>query len=585
MTQRNQPCLFTLACVIAAALGTFVSSARAERAPLSSEQFAALLRQLVQESVPIVEYIAQRKFKTSPKVVVGDVPAATRSLANDFFVQLKAKAPEIDGSTLRAYAEHMALEMLPSIVGKYGMQDQTLYLFPEHLHENVDARDIDPASLPEMIRLVLIHELSHALHDQHLSLSTQLLAAMTNASQHTAYSTVLEGFATYVEERSAALLGISEETQRALLIKRVDARMLSDEGYRVNLQAEQYLTGAKFFHEIYRREGDAGVWRHLTNPPKDSDYITRIAESKDGKESIERRDLTPALSQLNAAFTGRGYVSVLKDLRGVQLAAYLGPRFKDPRQWLFGGAEIRAHLKRNEEDRFILFLLLRGLNSTVAADMEKGALDQFLANMRSLDKEGISKTHRSFNHQNSKVNLITYPHKHGNRVMQIATIFVRHGLTCALAVTRDSLFSEAEMLALTHSAAVSIEALFQKPLPSDASPPAPAAVAALKGTMPLKELKTMLSMRFSEREILDALAKRPLGERLDAQAQQELASAGATPAILAKAAAPQPAATTEKSEIKAPPEPMAQPRIPAPAIPKLIKFEITERDLEALKKR
>ncbi len=570
------------ACKLIVILGLFFfSSARAERAPLSAEQFAALLRQLVQESIPIVEYIAQRKFRAPPKVVIGDNAAATRSLAEDFLLQLRIRAAEVDGATLRAYAGQMASELIPSTVGKYGISDKTLYILPEHLHRAVEAQGISPSAMPELLRLVLIHELSHALHDQYFCLTTQILTSLGNMSQHTAFSTILEGFATYVEQRSAAFLGISEKTQRALLIKRVDKVGVMKEAYSMNLMAERYLIGAKFFHEIYRSEGDAGVWRQLANPPKDSDYIFRIAESTEESERIPRRDLTPALNELNTAFTGRGYTCTIQDLRGVQLAAYLGPRYKDHLGTRLWGAEITAQLIRNDEDRLIFFLLMRGINNTVVEDLEKGALDQFVADMRSLDKKGVNKTHRSFNYQNSNVNMVTYPHTVGNRVAQIAVIYVRHGLSFAMAVTRDALFSDAELLALTHSAAVSVEALFQKPLPATHTP-ARTAVITPRGRMSLKELKTMITMRFSEHEILDALAKRPLAETLDAKAQQQLGSLGATPAIIAKAAKPAPA--TAQSEPAGGQQQPAPPRIPAPAIPKLIEFEITERDLEALKK-
>lgn len=204
------------------------------------------------------------------------------------------------GTVLRALqlVDLEPAKILPNLISLY--ESQVLAFYDPHAHVYYSIRQLPklPDTMtavadPEMMEeTVMVHELMHALQDQHFALSEREKALMRDADANLAYHAVLEGEAVLVmvahmlkksnvdfEEvvRDDAMLGMMTSAVQA------DTMMSgSTPRYFAEMLKFPYLEGLKFVIEAYRRGG----WRELDrlhqSPPKSTreilhpeDYFSR----------------------------------------------------------------------------------------------------------------------------------------------------------------------------------------------------------------------------------------------------------------------------------------------------------------------
>src|SRR4029453_8963832 len=85
------------------------------------------------------------------------------------------------------------------LLGKYGFVDGTVYLLAGNVRPLFKLCDTDEKQLPAIVKLVVAHELTHALQDQELDLKTTL-AAIKNVDASLAISAAIEGQAVFVQD-------------------------------------------------------------------------------------------------------------------------------------------------------------------------------------------------------------------------------------------------------------------------------------------------------------------------------------------------------------------------------------------------
>jgi hypothetical protein len=138
---------------------------------------------------------------------------------------------------------------------------------------------------------------------------------------------VIEGFATFIEERAAGLLNYPSTFTRVMSVERVKHSNLPQAvRLSMNRRNEMYISGAKFFHSIYKRGGIEAVWQEVKSPVRDSEYISRIIQA-DGKAIDAGRgtaNISESLDTLAHIFETRGYRVAKQDLSGPQFNAFLG---------------------------------------------------------------------------------------------------------------------------------------------------------------------------------------------------------------------------------------------------------------------
>ena len=116
-------------------------------------------------------------------------------------------------------------------------------------------------------RPLLVHELVHVLQEQHFRLPSRMKQA-DDRTEKLVLRSMVEGFATWVEERAAAAeFGLQDYAPRNAKMHVRNGRM-------------PYLRGRDFFARLHERGGEQGMHEAMKAPPLPLHEFVRIAVAK-----------------------------------------------------------------------------------------------------------------------------------------------------------------------------------------------------------------------------------------------------------------------------------------------------------------
>lgn len=184
--------------------------------------------------------------------------------------------------------------MLPKLLDLYEGQVLAFYDPQSHIYYSIRqlpklpaeaAKLVDPKVLEET---VMVHELMHALQDQHFSLASREKSLRRDTDASLAYHAVLEGEAVLVMmAHMLAKSGVSldevvkDESMLAMLGSAAQAESMIDPStprYFAEMLKFPYLEGLKFVAEAYRRGGWEALDRVHANPPRSTREVLNPKE-------------------------------------------------------------------------------------------------------------------------------------------------------------------------------------------------------------------------------------------------------------------------------------------------------------------
>jgi len=275
------------------------------------------LRALVARAVPAVERATGRKFGKPPVVTLADAGDVMRSLRDDLLPGVSAFYAGQPQARIEKALQLRADLMAASLLGKYGVNSRELYVLPHFVGIQlavVKWSDADPA---EVLQLVVLHELVHAMQDQEIGLGPRL-ARLTGADTAEGVSMLLEGHAVFCSERAAKELGLDAAIAplRAVFAGAHDpsAMLPSDLATRrLRQNGMRYLRGAAFFAAEHARGGDDRCWEVLrTEVPS-----TRLV--LEGPDLAPRPSLAAAFAGIDAQLAGRSWTVGRGELSGLEV--------------------------------------------------------------------------------------------------------------------------------------------------------------------------------------------------------------------------------------------------------------------------
>jgi hypothetical protein len=206
------------------------------------------LQPLVEQLVPLVEEAAGRRFHHVPPVVLADQQTLARVLYEEQRHLLR-QLSGVDADHADASAAETAASVSHQFAGKYGFLDKTLYVSLEGIADALAMAQASPELAGQMVQVVLAHELTHALQDQHIDLARMVVDAGT-ADAVMAANCAVEGHAVYVAEAVADEMGLQH----------ANAVMADVLGYGSGLP-----TGADGFYSayVYGLGRDFAAWHTL----------------------------------------------------------------------------------------------------------------------------------------------------------------------------------------------------------------------------------------------------------------------------------------------------------------------------------
>jgi hypothetical protein len=164
--------------------------------------------------------------------------------------------------------------------GKYGFEDRVVYVAPDGIDSTLRLLGQRRELGHEVLRLVLAHELVHALQDQHAAI-VELARSLGDEEAHHVFFTCIEGHATLVQQRVGAELGLVEAQRAWKAMQRLESlREAVGAGIhevlnRPTRQWEElsYLQAAERLGRVAAAEGDEAVWRLVAKPPDTSRFF------------------------------------------------------------------------------------------------------------------------------------------------------------------------------------------------------------------------------------------------------------------------------------------------------------------------
>jgi hypothetical protein len=200
------------------------------------------------------------------------------------FLEEQIKA-EVRPEELRA--EELTLKMFGFVPADFDLKKATVDLLTEQAAAFYDFRKkrlYVLESAPEGLQQVaLVHELAHALADQHFNLEKYTQHASESDDGAMARMAVMEGQATWLmSEYAARRMGLSLRTSPGI-VSAVGAQMGASagqfpvfEGVPLYLQESllfPYLKGMLFQHAVIERDGQAAFTRVFEHPPASTQQI------------------------------------------------------------------------------------------------------------------------------------------------------------------------------------------------------------------------------------------------------------------------------------------------------------------------
>ncbi|MBW2256645.1 MAG: hypothetical protein JRI25_18900 [Deltaproteobacteria bacterium] len=122
------------------------------------------LNALVHELAPLVEEAAGKRFEEVPHARLGRL-ADLQTILEDEFLLIMGRMYDVPDYVLRELAERSRASA-PGVVGKFGVQTRVLYLSPEAVGAVTMGAGLAPERAGDVARLVMAHEMAHALQAQ-----------------------------------------------------------------------------------------------------------------------------------------------------------------------------------------------------------------------------------------------------------------------------------------------------------------------------------------------------------------------------------------------------------------------------------
>ncbi len=236
-------------------------------------------KKYVKEVVPLVEKATGRKLHKIPAVKLVDREEMIPVLQEEFEPQLENLYPDYSAEQLENAGYDQSLVYTKAIMGKYGIMDRSLYLLPKNLVPLLKLAKVDEKNTKSILKLVIAHELVHAIQDQETDLKR--IQQITNYDELNAFSATIEGHAVFVQDQVGSALGLEEsaiELSRLLSAGAVTYDDPAQEMFNklIATQFEQiYLGGRKFIEYHYQQGGNERVWEIMAKPPLKTAMIAK----------------------------------------------------------------------------------------------------------------------------------------------------------------------------------------------------------------------------------------------------------------------------------------------------------------------
>ncbi len=261
---------------------------------------------MVREIVPVVEEVGGRRFATIPEVVMADESDLAEVIYQEQ-VHLLSRYKQMTEEQARDSAHRTSTDVAHVFAGKYGFLDKKLYLSVEGIRLSLGEQGAPAWMLRPMVRLVVAHELAHALQDQVADLDS-MVGQARGGDAIMAVNCTVEGHAVWVHEQVATRMGLHE----AVVLM---SDMLGyDEPIRRRMDPDHFYTayvyglGRDFVAWHQAHGGTEQVWDLLDEPPSGTAMIAAPETwTGDGQAGALSPKARQAIGRARRLLAGKGW--------------------------------------------------------------------------------------------------------------------------------------------------------------------------------------------------------------------------------------------------------------------------------------
>lgn len=227
---------------------------------------------MVAEVAPVVEAVAGRRFGTYPDVVLANEAILARVVLRER-AHMLSTVEGLSEEEAAAKAGEMAGQQLAlGFEGKYGFVDDRLYVSVERVIDTLLRNRAPARLLRPVLRVIIAHELTHALQDQHTRMDDLLRRARTDDAVM-AMNCTFEGHAVWVHEQVAERLGLEEAAALMRGLMGYEVSLDTPMGPELFYSRYVYGTGRSFVAHHAADGGTEAVWAVLEAPPRTTGEI------------------------------------------------------------------------------------------------------------------------------------------------------------------------------------------------------------------------------------------------------------------------------------------------------------------------
>ncbi len=243
------------------------------RAEALADPFSDLsLDRYLREVQPLVEASVGRKFEAPLVVVKTERESFEELLIAEQILIYDRVMPDTPPTIRKEMAEASASMMSRGILGKFGLLDKKVYLPAESLALAIQMSQTDPEHTAGWTKLILAHEITHAMEDQEIDLLALLDTIRDEDALRSAAGT-WEGLATLVEEDVARELGLMEHYDELIALQGWSREGLEDVGAYETWAT--YGQGRDFIAHHRSQGGLDQMWKVMRHPPPASGMLFR----------------------------------------------------------------------------------------------------------------------------------------------------------------------------------------------------------------------------------------------------------------------------------------------------------------------
>jgi hypothetical protein len=228
-----------------------------EGLPAFNDLFA---RTIIIEVMPLVEKYTGWKMADVPKFRLVTMEEFATKMAPPLAEQIRQQNSHLSEAKALEFAKNAVRTQSAGTLGVYIPRERTIFFLPRNLEPAFKRARIEHRFSRDLIEVVIAHEVTHAIQDAHHPLDAAR-AACADDEERAAFAMLVEGHATFVQEKVAAELRISEAA--ANFADRLVAQMPTGRS-----EVERYVDGKKFVEAAFAKGGLGLVQRLFTKPPR-----------------------------------------------------------------------------------------------------------------------------------------------------------------------------------------------------------------------------------------------------------------------------------------------------------------------------